>query len=276
MHFIFIKICTFQFETFKHFSIFLFILGKGREPVIRCNFRECRQQASIRTNTYFANSAVPISKVIMVLVGWILKYSHQTLIRETGLCSNTVSKLVTQFRDLLCTWLVETSTKIGGRGKIVEVDESAFGRRKYNRGRVTKTRWVVGGLERDTKKCFLKIVSQRDQNTLLDVVSEFVENGTTIITDCWKGYNRLSVSGFEHKTVNHSYNFVSPENRLIHTQSIESHWSKLKRDMRRRVGRMSTNNFEIYLVEYTWRSLHNTNEELFEDIIKAINYFYPV
>lgn len=230
----------------------------------------------MRTGSIFSGTQVPLGKIVLLLVGWILKYSKQTLTRETGFSDVTVAKLLSKFRQLLCVWLIETSTKIGGVGKTVEIDESAFGRRKYNRGRITKTRWVVGGVERGSKKCFLKIVERRDQNTLHRVIEEYVEPGTTVMTDCWKGYSNLENLGFRHRTVNHSLNFVDPINRTTHTQNIEAQWSKIKRDMRRRIGRMCATNFETYLIEYTWRSMHETNEECFVDIINAINYFYPL
>jgi hypothetical protein len=44
--------------------------------------------------------------------------------------------------------LLNTSGKIGGPGTIVEMDESKFGKRKYNRGRRVVGKWVLGKIER--------------------------------------------------------------------------------------------------------------------------------
>lgn len=84
---------------------------------------------------------------------------------------------------MFCIWIVETSTKTGEQGNIVEIDESALGCLKHNtNGYLTKTRCVVSGLERNTKKCFLKEVIRRGQNTW---IPEYIEPGTMIITDSW-------------------------------------------------------------------------------------------
>ena len=37
--------------------------------------------------------------------------------------------------------------QIGGENVEVQIDESAFGRRKYNRGHHVETKWVFGGVE---------------------------------------------------------------------------------------------------------------------------------
>ena len=51
---------------------------------------------------------------------------------------------------------------IGGPGKEVEIDESKFGRRKYNRGRVVDGHWVFGGMERGRGDSFMVEVPRRD------------------------------------------------------------------------------------------------------------------
>ena len=49
----------------------------------------------------------------------------------------------------------QTEGKIGCQGKIVEVDESKFGKRKYKVGRVLDGQWVFCGMFRETLNCFM-------------------------------------------------------------------------------------------------------------------------
>ena len=44
--------------------------------------------------------------------------------------------------------------KLGGYSKIVEIDESVFGKMKYGRGRPVNGKWVFGGIEKGSNKCF--------------------------------------------------------------------------------------------------------------------------
>ena len=63
---------------------------------------------------------------------------------------------------------------IVGPGIEIEIDESKFGRRKYNRGRQVDGHWVFGGIERVSGECFLVEVQQRDANTLLPLIAQYI------------------------------------------------------------------------------------------------------
>ena len=82
---------------------------------------------------------------------------------------------------------------IGGPGKIVEIDESMIGKRKYNRGRLVKGKWILGGVERGSGECFLVECenNHRDHHTLTRLIKQHVRPGTVIITDGWRGYVHL-------------------------------------------------------------------------------------
>lgn len=40
--------------------------------------------------------------------------------------------------------LNRNSARLGGHGKVVEIDEARFWKRKYNRGRIIEGQWVLG------------------------------------------------------------------------------------------------------------------------------------
>ena len=83
--------------------------------------------------------------------------------------------------------------------------------------------------------------------------SNYIRPGTTVISDEWRAYFDIGISGYTHQTVNHSENFVDPATGA-HTQSVEGHWSCTKRMMRKQ-GVMNTSSslFPTYLLEYLWR-----------------------
>ena len=68
--------------------------------------------------------------------------------------------------------------QLGGPGSIVEIHESLFAGRKYNRGRIVPEQWVFGGYEADTKEEFLVTVSRRD--AAMPIIREWVRPGTNV------------------------------------------------------------------------------------------------
>ncbi|PIO75150.1 hypothetical protein TELCIR_02810 [Teladorsagia circumcincta] len=82
---------------------------------------------------------------------------------------------------------------------------------------------------------FIEIVSNRDKQTLEEIILRHVLPGTTVWTDSWRGYRNLANIGYVHRTVNHSQNFVDPISG-VHTQRIESAWSHIKRLIKKKNG----------------------------------------
>ena len=87
--------------------------------------------------------------------------------------------------------------------------------------------WVFGGICRDTREFFMVPVDKRDSHTLLKCIKDYIEPGSTIISDCWKAYDCLGKEGYNHLTVNHSVNFVDPVTGA-HTNTIERTWRDAK------------------------------------------------
>ena len=132
----------------------------------------------------------------------------------------------------------------------MEIDESKFGKRKYHRGRNVEGHWVFGGIERGSRESFMVAVPDRSKNTLMPIITQYIRPGTTVISDEWRSYNDIGISGYTHQTVNHSLNFMDPTTGA-HTNGVEGFWSCTKRMMRKQ-GVMSTSSdlFPTYLFEF--------------------------
>eukprot|EP00731_Ephydatia_muelleri_P008685 Em0004g1023a len=113
-------------------------------------------------------------------------------------------------RDICIQYFIDHPAVLGGPGKEVEIDESKFGRRKYNRGRAVGVHWVFGGMERGGGESFLVEVARRDSAILLPIIAQYICPGTVVYSDEWSAYNLLATTGNVHLTVNHSLHFVDP------------------------------------------------------------------
>src|SRR5215813_11075282 len=110
----------------------------------------------------------------------------------TGHSKQSIANFISLFRQVVATSLERDDTIIGGEGITVEIDESKFGKRKYNRGHRVEGVWVIGGVERTANRLmFAEVVEQRDAVTLLDVISRHVAAGSIVHTDLWRGYAQL-------------------------------------------------------------------------------------
>jgi hypothetical protein len=157
----------------------------------------------------------------------------------------------------------------------VEIDETKIGKRKYNTGRWKKGTWVLGMIDRDGGfRLEICPDNKRDHATLLALIQKHVRNGTTIVTDKWKGYIGLQNEGFGHMTVNHTYNFVDPDSGA-HTQTIESDWRPLKKKLMR--SGLKSEDIGMHMCEYLWRKdVRERGDDIFEALLTDIKYVYPI
>ena len=181
------------------------------------------------------------------------------MVTELGVSTKTVVDWSSFCREVCMFWVEKCSQVLGGPGVVVEVDESKFGKRKFNTGRLVDGTWVFGGFERGSKRCFFVPVPSRGADVLLEVINTWIRPGTTIISDCWKAYSCLSDEGFVHQSVNHSMNFVDPHSGA-HTQNIERTWREVRggiprfgRKEKHMVGYLAEFLFKRQYVDYTER-----------------------
>ncbi|XP_011867709.1 PREDICTED: uncharacterized protein LOC105561931 [Vollenhovia emeryi] len=234
----------------------------------RCNFYR-----TARVGTWFHQSNLDIATICKI-VACFLMFRHprqDDTVDETGVASPTIIDWFSFCREVCVFWVDKHSEKLGGPGHTVEIDEAKIGKRKYNRGRLIKGNWIFGGYERESKKVFIVPVENRTEETLLKCIKEWILPGTTIVSDCWKSYNCLSNEGFQHLTVNHSYNFVDPESGA-HTQHIERVWREVQGNIPK-YGTKSEH-YVGYLSEFLFKRTYSRLERI-EAFFKTIAELYP-
>ncbi|GFX42952.1 putative transposase-like protein [Trichonephila clavipes] len=216
---------------------------------------------------------MPISTILLLIYEFFRRSSFAEIHKELGIYSQAVADWRSYASDVLIEHIVVNTEKLGGgggKGKTVEIDESKIGKRKYVI--FVQGQWVLGGVERETGRCFLVAVHDRTAETLLGVIKSWIEPGTTVISDCWKSYERLSERGFItlQLTIRSNSLILRPALILILSKLRRRHFKASLSEFNRR-GR-----FEGYIAWYMFRKICFALKEdpfiKFLDLVPNINW----
>ena len=155
---------------------------------------------------------------------------------------------------------------------IVEVDETYIGGKNWNRhkrdrkNKAYKARevTVVGAIARKGN-VVAKVISEASKARLHGFVNDVVsENVSLVATDQHPGYTRINRP---HASVNHSKGeYVRGE---VHTASLDSFWSMLKRGIMGSYHQVSAAYLPFYLAEFTFRHNNRKNPDMFRAVLAA-------
>ena len=142
------------------------------------------------SHSYFDPFGLPLADVI----NFIKQYLDGHTLRKAATLTNinygsTAVDWASYTRDIFMQYVYDevicARMMLSG---VVEVDESLFGKRcKYHRGK-PKTGikvWIVGLIERRSNRMILYPVENRDEKTLLMIITRHVVPGSEIYTDGW-------------------------------------------------------------------------------------------
>jgi transposase-like protein len=253
---------------------------------VRWMCTNCKNSKSIRDGSFFTKSKIPLPQLVLLSYFWSNQHSNKSASRECHISKTSTIDWFNFLRDICNEWLNNNPPLLGGIELVddivspvcVELDETVIRKRKYHVGRRTKTGWLFGGVDRNTGDCFLCLVPNRLAVTLLPIIQEHVKPGTHILTDGFVSYNDVSkIDGgiYQHSVVIHAENFVSPMDYLVHTQNIESMWSRVKRKFKNMHGTNSTL-LPSYLREFEWRSNFVKGRNTFACLLVCISEQYHV
>jgi ISXO2-like transposase domain len=162
------------------------------------------------------------------------------------------------------------SDPLGGEGKIVEADETYFGRndevRPLKRPRDTpylksgwknkgKTRAIVALVERGGNLRSFH-VAHADKDTVSKIVNENIAKESRLHTDESSLYRNVGQRFASHETVKHSVGEYARGD--IHTNTIEGAFSIFKRGMKGVYQHCKEKHLHRYLAEFDFRYNHRT------------------
>jgi hypothetical protein len=221
--------------------------------------------------------------IIRIIYGWSRETPQHELVDELDINGEVLCEWFNFVRDICGQWIADNPPRLGGfdvdiEPITVEVDESVYHKRKYNVGEYRPTQWVLGGVDRKSKVCFLRAVPDCTAATLLPILEELILPGSRVITDGWAAYaDILGIGGgvFSHDVIIHAHNFVNPVDSSVHTQRIEGLWKDVKKKLCRQCG-TSNELFTTYLDKEMWRNNYCQRKNVFLSILRCICHQYPL
>ena len=110
---------------------------------------ECSNWKSSRYGSYFENTRIPIYKIVKIIHCFITSVKIEQACQIVQLSKSTVIDWFQRFRYLTALDLDKKEIKLGGKSKIVEIDESMYARVKHFKGKdlqymsKKKQLWVI-------------------------------------------------------------------------------------------------------------------------------------
>jgi transposase-like protein len=169
--------------------------------------------------------------------------------RQIGCTYKTAWRMAHELRKLMAQ--ADNHQSLSGH---VEIDETIIGgyqTRQESREKGSNKSIVLGMKERNGNLLAGPIKDVKTK-TLEPLVFRNVDIGSTISTDEWDGYNVLDLA-YEHGRVNHSEKKYV--NGIHHVNTLEGHWSLLKRSIRGTHVHVSSQHLWKYVSEFSYR--HN-------------------
>ena len=232
----------------------------------------CRKQFRVTVGTIFEKSHVPLYlwlQAFYLIAGSKKGISANQLHRTLGVTLKTAWFMGHRIREAMRAGSL--APPMGGSGKVVEVDETIYGRagthpegRRLRFSGSKHKNIVMSLIERDGEVRSFHVAGSTISE-LIPVIRSNVRRETTIMTDTGPWYVQMNVNGefASHDMVDHSkdeYVRIEDGRPAIHTNSVEGYFSIFKRGMRGTYQHCKEKHLHRYLAEFDFR--HNNRKAL--------------
>ena len=187
--------------------------------------------------------------------------------RQIGCTYKCAWRMAHELRKLMAA--ADVGGKLGGH---VEIDETLIGgeQKREDARRKGSNKMIVMGIVERGGALRAGPIDDVTMATLETHVLHHVERGATISTDERRGYNRLAAFGYDHGRVDHSAEeWVQG---IHHTNTLEGHWSLLKRAIKGTHTHVSAKHLWKYVAEFSYR--HNnrgSHRAMFNRLVDAFS-----
>ena len=249
-----------------------------RRGVYRCAEAACRKDFTVTMRTVMERSKIALHK-------WLQAFALMTASKK-GISAHQLHRTLDigyEAAWFMCHRIREAMrdggfSPLGGEGKIVEADETYYGKREtphvspQRRGRpFTKSgkrrndRPIVALVERGGRVRTFH-VAVADKASVQKIVRENIARESKLHTDESKLYHGSDEHFAEHESVKHSaseyvrskftWGEDGPKTEKVHTNTAEGYFSIFKRGMRGIYQHCSEKHLHRYLAEYDFRFNH--------------------
>ena len=247
---------------------------QGRENILRCT--DCQTHLSVMAGTVFNDSHLPLQK--WFLATFILTQSKK------GVSACQIQRML-GIGGYKTAWYlchrIRSAMVESQRGKLdgtVEMDETYIGGKTHNvlgkswrRGNAHTKEVVIGIRKRNGELRFFHAEDAK-KGTLARYIRENIsEEVSVIVTDELAAYP-AALGNLErrHETVNHSRKEYVRLGTDIHTNTVESAFSLLKRGIVGTWHKISAKHLQSYLDEMEFRFNRRKSETLFQDTLRRM------
>lgn len=226
--------------------------GKShRKGLLQCN--DCREQFSVTVGTVFERSKIGLHKWVLAahLMGASKKgISSKQMERMLGVTYKSAWFMTMRLREAMRD---KYPTPIGGKGKIVESDETFVGGKKKNvhRGKPEPKKHAVHALVERGGEVRAKHVADVTAKTLREAIVTQADRKSEIHTDEALVYYYMGKEFAKHRTVNHSQDEYFKDGAGV--QSAEAFFALLKRGVFGTFHSISEQHLQRYCDEFAFR-----------------------
>jgi transposase-like protein len=203
----------------------------------------CKRQFTIKVKTIMEDSPITLDKWMTAF--WLLAnakngISSHELGRALKVTQTTAWFMLQRIREVMKKQKWGVTTKLGGGGSQVEVDETFVGglAKNMHKNRRLKAEGlgpqmnktiVQGILDRDLRQVRATVVPNVTRETLQNEILKNVKFGSKVYTDSAVAYDSGMQLRFVHDVVNKTETYVRGQ---VHVNGMENFWSLLKRSLR--------------------------------------------